>query len=178
MTWQLKTLFSKVVSRQYRYCNIVCVCVSLGRASLHSRSKVFVLIIFSGWLTVMSCDVTPGPTWCFLNTGSHAETIWQPNSHFHTICNYHTFQNGRNFIHPIQRLNRLIMLSEIFECFYFWFPSPFKTLSKQHVFSQIVGNDRWWSWTTQGVWMHPPDHQSNGVWCRRGWWLPHTQWSK
>ena len=48
MTWQLKTLFSKVVSRQCDIAILVCVCVSLGRASFHSRSKVFVLIILSG----------------------------------------------------------------------------------------------------------------------------------
>ena len=76
----------------------------------------------------MSCDVR-----CLFKV--QGLTRKRFDNQIHTFIQFVShFPERKNFIHPIQRLNRLMMLSEIFEYFYFWFPSPFKTLSKQHFF--------------------------------------------
>lgn len=78
------------------------------------------------------------PTWCFFKYRvSRRNDLTTKFTLSYNL--YHTFQNGRNFIHPIQRLNRLIMLSEIFEYLYFCFPSPFYPFKATFLFRKLLG---------------------------------------
>lgn len=84
--------------------------------------------------------------WCharhgvFSNTGSHAETIWQPNSHFHSICITLSRTEGTLFIQFRDWIDLECYLRYLSTgCLNFWFPSPFYPFQATFFFRKLLG---------------------------------------